>query len=117
MLPKSRQPIYKDNSHSSFVLAFEDITGRRAIERALRDPLEQKDMLLQEMNHRVANSVQIIASILPSSNAAIRGDAALSGTPTRATSIPERSRRTPNLTALADGSAQGPQSHVQIPRR
>jgi two-component sensor histidine kinase len=97
------------------VLAFEDITERRGIDSALRDPLEQENMLLQEMNHRVANSVQIIASILPSSNAAIRGDAALSRTP-----LAQRrslNDRTPNLTAPADGSAQGRQSHVQIPHR
>src|SRR3954447_12983182 len=37
---------------------------RRRIERALQKLLEQKEMLLQEMSHRVANSLQIIASIL-----------------------------------------------------
>ena len=55
---------YEGNSHSTLLLAIEDITERRATERALRDLLEQKNMLLQEMSHRVANSLQIIASIL-----------------------------------------------------
>jgi two-component sensor histidine kinase len=43
---------------------FEDATERRETERALKKLVEQKEMLLSEMNHRVANSLQIIASIL-----------------------------------------------------
>jgi two-component sensor histidine kinase len=46
------------------LLAFEDITDRRAIERQVQELLREKDMLLEEMQHRVANSLQIIASIL-----------------------------------------------------
>ena len=64
MLLNARKVFYEGNSHSTLLLAIEDITERRATERALRDLLEQKDMLLQEMSHRVANSLQIIASIL-----------------------------------------------------
>jgi two-component sensor histidine kinase len=45
-------------------LAFEDITTRRLIERQVDELLKEKDMLLEEMRHRVANSLQIIASIL-----------------------------------------------------
>ena len=48
----------------TILLAFEDITERRTSERALKSLLEQKDILLSEMSHRVANSLQIIASIL-----------------------------------------------------
>ena len=64
MLLNARKVFYEGNSHSTLLLAIEDITERRATERALRDLLEQKNMLLQEMSHRVANSLQIIASIL-----------------------------------------------------
>jgi chemotaxis protein methyltransferase CheR len=64
MLLNARKVFYKDNSHSTILLGIEDITGRRARELELRDLLEQKEMLLQEMQHRVANSLQIIASIL-----------------------------------------------------
>jgi chemotaxis protein methyltransferase CheR len=53
------------------LLGFEDITGRRAIEREKEilkkqtdDLLVQKEMLLAEMQHRIVNSLQIIASIL-----------------------------------------------------
>jgi two-component sensor histidine kinase len=64
MLLNARKVFYEGNSHSTLLLAIEDITERRVTERVLRDLLEQKDMLLQEMSHRVANSLQIIASIL-----------------------------------------------------
>ncbi len=46
------------------LLAIEDITERRSSERAIASLLEQKDLVLREMGHRVANSLQIIASIL-----------------------------------------------------
>ena len=38
--------------------------GRRAAARETTELLQDKDILLQEMQHRVANSLQIIASIL-----------------------------------------------------
>ena len=40
------------------LLAFEDITDRRAVEEKVQELLREKDMLLQEMQHRVANSLQ-----------------------------------------------------------
>jgi two-component sensor histidine kinase len=64
MLLNARQVFYKANARRLILLAIEDVTDRRAIERALADLLQQKEMLLQELQHRVANSLQIIASIL-----------------------------------------------------
>ena len=46
------------------LLAIEDVTERRAVEREMEELLQQKEILLQEMQHRVANSLQIIAGIL-----------------------------------------------------
>ena len=53
------------------LLGIEDITARREIEREREqlkaqtdDLLRQKEMLLEEMQHRIVNSLQIIASIL-----------------------------------------------------
>jgi two-component sensor histidine kinase len=46
------------------LLGTEDVTARRGIERRMAELLEQKDILLLELQHRVANSLQIIASIL-----------------------------------------------------
>jgi two-component sensor histidine kinase len=64
MLLNARKVFYEDNGHTTILLAIEDITERRAKERELKELLEQKDILLQEIQHRVANSLQIIASIL-----------------------------------------------------
>src|SRR3984893_14053979 len=64
MLLNARKVFYEGNSHTTLLLAIEDITERRARERELQELLQQKEVLLQEMQHRVANSLQIIASIL-----------------------------------------------------
>ncbi|WID97204.1 histidine kinase dimerization/phosphoacceptor domain -containing protein [Bosea vestrisii] len=71
MLLNARQVIYEGELKSTILLAFMDITSRRAIEREkeellrrTEELLQQKEILLKEMQHRVANSLQIIASIL-----------------------------------------------------
>ena len=71
MLLNARKVIYETSANATILLAFTDITARRAVERAQEDLLErtqellrQKQVLLQEMQHRVANSLQIIAGIL-----------------------------------------------------
>lgn len=71
MLLNARKVLYDDNPAITILLAFRDITARRAIERSqaalfeqAEELLRQKQVLFQEMQHRVANSLQIIASIL-----------------------------------------------------
>jgi two-component sensor histidine kinase len=64
MLLNARKVFYEHGTHSTVLLAFEDITSRRAVDRQVQELLREKDMLLEEMQHRVANSLQIIASIL-----------------------------------------------------
>ena len=64
MLLNARQVFYEKNARTLILLGIEDVTGRRAAERELTELLRQKETLLQEMQHRVANSLQIIASIL-----------------------------------------------------
>ena len=64
MLLNARKVFYKGDSNTTILLAIEDITERRAAEREMAELLKQKETLLQEMQHRVANSLQIIASIL-----------------------------------------------------
>jgi chemotaxis protein methyltransferase CheR len=64
MLLNVRKVYYEKGTHSTVLLAFEDITDRRGIEWRLEELMREKDMLLEEMQHRVANSLQIIASIL-----------------------------------------------------
>jgi two-component sensor histidine kinase len=64
MLLNAREVFTQDDAHSLILLAIEDITDRRAAEHEMAELLEQKEILLREMQHRVANSLQIIASIL-----------------------------------------------------
>jgi two-component sensor histidine kinase len=67
----ARRVLGTDDGHALILLGFEDVTERHAIEREksdlqarTEDLLEQKKMLLREMQHRIVNSLQIIASIL-----------------------------------------------------
>jgi two-component system, sensor histidine kinase PdtaS len=46
------------------VLAVTDVTAKRLAERVKDDLVRDKQLLLQEIQHRVANSLQIIASVL-----------------------------------------------------
>ena len=81
MLLNARMVFYEQSATSTILLAIRDITVRREIERekaALLKHAEQlladKQVLLQEMQHRVANSLQIIASILVLKARAITSD-------------------------------------------
>src|ERR1700722_8396302 len=53
-----------EKAHTNILLGIEDITVQRNLERDKDDLLRQKDVLLDELQHRVANSLQIIASII-----------------------------------------------------
>ncbi len=64
MLLNARQMFNGDQSQTTILLAFEDVTSRRAADRALSELMRQKEVLLEEIQHRVANSLQLIASIL-----------------------------------------------------
>jgi len=64
MLLNARQVFDEEHHDSALLLAIEDVTERRNAEREKDELLRQKEFLLQEMQHRVGNSLQIIASIL-----------------------------------------------------
>ena len=64
MLLNAREIFNQRDSRNLILLTFEDVTDRRAAECEIAELLQQKETLLQEMQHRVANSLQIIASIL-----------------------------------------------------
>jgi chemotaxis protein methyltransferase CheR len=64
MLLNAREISYSEDADPGILLAIEDITARRLEERQLHRLLEQKELLLEEMQHRIGNSLQIIASIL-----------------------------------------------------
>jgi two-component sensor histidine kinase len=64
MLLNARQVFYETDKRTHILLGIEDVTARRVLEREKDELLQQKDVLLDEMQHRVANSLQIIASII-----------------------------------------------------
>ena len=63
-----RKLAYGDPDNLRFLVAISDVTEARAEARALaqtaRDLVRDNDLLLQEVRHRVANSLQIIASVM-----------------------------------------------------
>jgi two-component sensor histidine kinase len=71
MLLNARKVFYQANSHTTLLLGIEDVTTRRALEHEREDLLQklqallrEKDMLLEELEHRIGNSLQIIAAII-----------------------------------------------------
>ena len=64
MCLNARQIFYEGGADTTILLGMEDVTERRILEREKDELLRQKDVLLEEMEHRIANSVQIIASII-----------------------------------------------------
>jgi chemotaxis protein methyltransferase CheR len=64
MLLDAREMVHERNGRRLILLTIDDITERRAAERKTAALLHQKDVLLRECQHRVANSLQIIASIV-----------------------------------------------------
>lgn len=53
-----------ENGRKKMLLSIHDVTEQRHIENELQKLIEQKNILLAEMRHRIANSLQLIASIL-----------------------------------------------------
>lgn len=64
MLLNAREVFYEGASPANIFLSIEDVTGKRRLERENAELLRQKDTLLDEVYHRVTNSLQIIASIV-----------------------------------------------------
>ena len=71
----------EDRLRTTILLGFEDVTERRDVEREkerlqtqTNDLLQQKGILLAELQHRIVNSLQIIASILMLKARAVRSE-------------------------------------------
>src|SRR3984893_14139680 len=60
----ARKVFFEGNPHSTLLLTIADVTEQRAMEQEMKELMWQKELLLEEMQHRVANSLTIIASIL-----------------------------------------------------
>ena len=64
MALNARQIFYKGGAETAILLGIEDVNEKRILERQMEDLLQDKGVLLEELQHRVANSLQIIASII-----------------------------------------------------
>jgi two-component sensor histidine kinase len=60
----ARQVFYAGGAGTTILLSIEDVTERCVLEREKDELLRQKDVLLAELQHRIANSLQIVASII-----------------------------------------------------
>src|SRR6202051_1182675 len=74
MLLNAREVFFKKSSRKLILLDIDDVTDRRAAEREIANLLQQKETLLQEMQHRIANSLQIIASLLTLKSRAVQSE-------------------------------------------
>jgi hypothetical protein len=58
-----REVFFEGGANPAILLGMQDVTRQSALERENKELLREKDLLLEEMQHRVLNSLQIIASI------------------------------------------------------
>jgi two-component sensor histidine kinase len=65
---------YSGEDGVRLILSVVDITEARLAEKIREDLLREKDVLLQELHHRVANSLQIIASVLMQNARKVQSD-------------------------------------------
>jgi PAS domain S-box-containing protein len=65
---------YDNADQTRLVLTIVDVTDSRAAERLKEELVRDKNVLLQEMQHRIANSLQIIASVIMQSARATSSD-------------------------------------------
>lgn len=57
-------PISTDDSSSEISCIAYDISERKEIDKAIRLALKEKEILLQEVHHRVKNNLQVISSLM-----------------------------------------------------
>ncbi len=66
--------VYGNGHDTRLLLAISDVTDARQAERVKDDLVREKGLLLLELQHRVANSLQIIASVLLQSARRVQSD-------------------------------------------
>jgi two-component sensor histidine kinase len=64
MCLNARQVFYEGGAGTTILLGIEDVSRQRILEGEKDSLIQQKEVLLEELQHRVANSLQIIASII-----------------------------------------------------
>jgi len=74
LVVNARQLAFGDADNARLLVTVSDVTDARVAEKLKDDLLREKAILLQEIQHRVANSLQIIASVLLQSARRVRSD-------------------------------------------
>jgi two-component sensor histidine kinase len=64
MCLNARQVFYEVGSRTNILLGIEDITERLGIQNEKNNLLRKQEILLREIQHRIGNSLQIIASVI-----------------------------------------------------
>lgn len=64
LLLSAREVVYENSGRKHILLTIGDITGQENLEIEKDKLSKQKDLMMAEMKHRMANSLQLIASIL-----------------------------------------------------
>jgi two-component sensor histidine kinase len=74
LVVNARMLEFGDADNARLLVTVSDVTDARVAEKLKDDLLREKAILLQEIQHRVANSLQIIASVLLQSARRVRSD-------------------------------------------
>lgn len=64
VLLSAREVIYENSTRKHMLVSIGDISGQELLDQERDKLYQQKDLMLKEMKHRMANSLQLIASIL-----------------------------------------------------
>lgn len=64
LLLSAREVVYENSAHKHLLLSIGDVTGQELLDEEREKLSKQKDLMLKEMRHRMANSLQLIASVL-----------------------------------------------------
>ena len=70
----ARKLVYGDKDNVRILLSITDVTDARLAEKLKDEMVQEKAVLIQELQHRVANSLQIIASVLMQSARKVQSD-------------------------------------------
>ncbi|HUD02934.1 MAG TPA: histidine kinase dimerization/phosphoacceptor domain -containing protein [Candidatus Paceibacterota bacterium] len=64
MFLSAREVVYENSQRKHVLLTMGDVTGQELLDEEKEKLSNEKDLMIREMKHRMANSLQLIASIL-----------------------------------------------------